>query len=429
MHSKHIISILASGLFLAACDSTVTNINDEAKEKGDITIKVVDNHSGAALPNVTVYSVIDDETVYSDSLGRSTWKGSTLGDHAFQISKDGYATVQTTVSLVEQGQGNVARVGDVIATVPMYKAGVVAKGYVLYTDDKGKQNAAEGITVYARLPEQFVPSEVSVKTSEDGEYSFKDLPEGVEIALYVGQQTIDSKKYIGGEAKLIGGTSYRAGDLINVSTISLSKLSSSIVKISDNSSELKESSDFTITYAAELEPDSVVSSKWTVTNSSGSTVLTTVSLSNDRRTIRITPYSGKWNDETTYTVRGTVYSTDGGSASVSTSFGVGIKSRDDAPAGVKDLTIEKDPDYTYRVNLTWTAPKESVYRYNIYRMTNLNTDFVYVTYVSGSYTSYVIDLDDFSSSVTEISYIVLPVNSDGVEADINAAKAATYTIK
>ena len=76
MHLKHIISILASGAFLAACDSTVTNINDESKAEGTITIRVVDNHSGAALPSVTVYSVVDDETVVSDDLGNSTWEES-----------------------------------------------------------------------------------------------------------------------------------------------------------------------------------------------------------------------------------------------------------------------------------------------------------------------------------------------------------------
>jgi hypothetical protein len=59
---------------LAACDSTVTNTNDDAKAEGNITIMVVDNHSGAALSGVTVYSVTDDKAVVGDSLGRSVWK-------------------------------------------------------------------------------------------------------------------------------------------------------------------------------------------------------------------------------------------------------------------------------------------------------------------------------------------------------------------
>ena len=428
MHLKHIVSILASGAFLAACDSTVTNINDEAKADGTITVRVVDNHSGAALPSVTVYSVADNQTIISDDLGNSTWEESALGDHAFQISKEGYATVQTTVTLTEQGQGNVARVGDVVAVVPMFKAGVTAKGIVLYTDDKGKVSAAKGVTVYAKLPAYFVPSEVSVKTSDDGEYVFKDLPEGSEINIYVGQESINSQKYIGGEAKIIGGEAYRAGDQVNVASINLEKLSAAIVKVSDNATEMSASSDFSMTFAAELIKDSVTNDHWTVTNSSGSVVLSTVSLSSDRRSVMVTPYSGKWNTETSYTVRGTVYSVEGASSTVATSFSVGAKSSGDAPAQVKNLAIEQDPDYSYYADLTWTAPKGDIAGYNIYYMTDMNPDFVKYTSVSALNTLYRFDTDGLSSSVKQVSFIVLPYNDDGIEANIEEAKSVTYKI-
>ena len=429
MHLKHIISILASGAFLAACDSTVTNINDESKAEGTITIRVVDNHSGAALPSVTVYSVVDDETVVSDDLGNSTWEESALGDHAFQISKEGYATVQTTVTLAEQGQGDVPRVGDVVAVVPMYKAGVVAKGIVLYTDDKGKVGAAKGVTVYAKLPNYFVPSEISVKTSDEGEYTFESLPEGTEIAVYVGQESINSQKYIGADVRAIGGETYRAGDQINVATINLEKLSASIVKVSDNAAEMSATSDFSMTFAAELLKDSVTKDHWTVTNGSGSVVLSTVSLSSDKRTIKITPYSGKWNTETSYSVRGTVYSVEGATSTVSTSFSVGAKSSGDAPAQVKNLTVEQDEDYTYIANLSWTAPKGDIGGYNIYYMTDENPDFVKYTSVSSTSTSYSFDVDDYlPNSVKQVSFIVLPYNEDGVEANIEEAQSVTYKI-
>ena len=231
MQLKYAFSFAAVIAFLAACDSTVTNINDDAKGEGTITIKVVDNHSGAALSGVSVYSVVDDEAVIADSLGLSVWKDQVLGDHSFQVSKDGYATVHALVTLEEKGAGDVPRVGDVIQTVPMYKVGVQAKGIVLYTDDKGKLNGASGVTVYANLPKQFVPCELTTETDERGEYSFDKLPEGVEVKISVGQEQIDSKTYVGSEIKPVGGTSFRAGDLINVATISLVKTTTQIVKI------------------------------------------------------------------------------------------------------------------------------------------------------------------------------------------------------
>lgn len=428
MRLKYAFSLVTAAALLAACDSTVTNTNDDAKAEGNITIMVVDNHSGAALSGATVYSVTDDKAVVGDSLGRSVWKKRALGDHSFQVSKDGYATVHTLVNLAEQGQGDVPRVGDVVQTVPMYKAGVLAKGIVLYNDDKGKLNAASKATVYANLPPQFVPCELSTQTNDKGEYSFDNLPEGVEIDISVGQELIDSKKYVGDAVLTIGGASYRAGDLINVGTINLVKTSAQIVKVADNTSEIDTVSDVTFTFAAELEADSVNVSKWTVTKG-GNDVLVTVALSSDKRTVSVTPYTEKWTKGSTYSVRGTVYSVDGSSSTVSASFTVGGGSTGSSarPGNVDGLKITEDPDYTYYIHLSWNEAKGDVYRYNIYRKTNLVNDFAF--YTSTADTTYRIDLDDFSSSVTDVYYIVLPVNDDGVEADIAGARSVKYTIE
>ncbi len=428
MRLKYAFSLVTAAALLAACDSTVTNTNDDAKAEGNITIMVVDNHSGAALSGATVYSVTDDKAVVGDSLGRSVWKKRALGDHSFQVSKDGYATVHTQVNLAEQGQGDVPRVGDVVQTVPMYKAGVLAKGIVLYNDDKGKLNAASKATVYANLPPQFVPCELSTQTNDKGEYSFDNLPEGVEIDISVGQELIDSKKYVGDAVLTIGGASYRSGDLINVGAINLVKTAAQIVKVADNTSEIDTVSDVTFTFAAELEADSVNVSKWTVTKG-GNEVLVTVALSSDKRTVSVTPYTEKWTKGSTYSVRGTVYSVDGSSSTVSASFTVGGGSTGSSarPGNVDGLKITEDEDYSYYIHLSWNEAKGDVYRYNIYRKTNLVNDFAF--YTSTADTTYRIDLDDFSSSVTDVYYIVLPVNDDGVEADIAGARSVKYTIE
>ena len=428
MRLKYAFSLVTAAALLAACDSTVTNTNDDAKAEGNITIMVVDNHSGAALSGATVYSVTDDKAVVGDSLGRSVWKKRALGDHSFQVSKDGYATVHTQVTLAEQGQGDVPRVGDVVQTVPMYKSGVLAKGIVLYNDDKGKLNAASKVTVYANLPPEFVPSELSTQTNDKGEYSFDNLPEGVEIAISVGQELIDSKKYVGDAVHPIGGASYRSGDLINVGAINLVKTAAQIVKVADNTSEIDTVSDVTFTFAAELEADSVNVSKWTVTKG-GNEVLVTVALSSDKRTVSVTPYTEKWTKGSTYSVRGTVYSVDGSSSTVSASFTVGGGSTGSSarPGNVDGLKITEDEDYSYYIHLSWNEAKGDVYRYNIYLKTNLINDFAF--YTSTADTTYRIDLDDFSSSVTDVYYIVLPVNDDGVEADIAGARSVKYTIE
>lgn len=427
MRLKYAFSLVTAAALLAACDSTVTNINDDAKAEGNITIMVVDNHSGAALSGATVYSVTDDKAVVGDSLGRSVWKKRALGDHSFQVSKDGYATVRTQVNLAEQGQGDIPRVGDVVQTVPMYKAGLQAKGIVLYNDDKGKLNAASKATVYANLPPQFVPCEFSTQTNDKGEYSFDNLPEGVEIDISVGQELINSKKYVGDAVLPISGASYRAGDLINVGTINLVKTAAQIVKVADNTSEIDTTTEVKFTFAAELEPDSVNVDKWSVSKGS-SEVLVTVALSSDKRTVSVIPYTDKWTKGSTYSVRGTVYSVDGSSSTVSASFTVGGGSSNSArPSNVDGLKITEDEDYSYYIHLSWNKARGDVYRYNIYSKTNLTNDFAYVT--STADTTYRIDLDDFTSSVTDLYYIVLPVNDDGDEANIDGAKSVKYHIE
>jgi hypothetical protein len=305
---------------------------------------------------------------------------------------------------------------------------VLAKGIVLYNDDKGKLNAASKVTVYANLPPEFVPSELSTQTNDKGEYSFDNLPEGVEIAISVGQELIDSKKYVGDAVHPIGGASYRSGDLINVGAINLVKTAAQIVKVADNTSEIDTVSDVTFTFAAELEADSVNVSKWTVTKG-GNEVLVTVALSSDKRTVSVTPYTEKWTKGSTYSVRGTVYSVDGSSSTVSASFTVGGGSTGSSarPGNVDGLKITEDEDYSYYIHLSWNEAKGDVYRYNIYRKTNLVNDFAF--YTSTADTTYRFDLDEFTSSVTDVYYIVLPVNDDGVEADIAGARSVKYTIE
>lgn len=430
MQFKHILSFAAAGTFLVACDNTVTNVNDEAKDKGTITLRIVDGHSGEAISKAEVYSIVDDETVSSDELGLSVWEDGAIGSHAFKISKDGYATLLTQVDLREQGQGNVARVGDTIATIPMFQTGVSAKGVVLYKDDNGNLKSVEKATVYASLPSIFYPSEVTATTDKNGEYVFEDLPEGVTISIYVGQQTLDSKVYTGiNDIQIIDGSTLRAGDDVNVDLITLTKNSAQLVKISDNLKDIDSTASLEFTFSSELLADSVTNTIWTVSNANGMKVITTPSLSKNKKTVSIAPYSKSWNSGSSYTVRGTVYGKDGATLTVTGSFTVGAgSSTASAPGNVSDLKItadEDDPDYAV---LSWKAPKGDVYRYNIYYMTNVDVDYTLLTYVSYSSTQYTIDITDFETDVKTVTFIVLPVNDDMVEADISKAKSVKYEL-
>ena len=50
MNLKSAFALLAAGTFLVACGADeVVNVNDEAKDKATITLKVMDNHDGSAV--------------------------------------------------------------------------------------------------------------------------------------------------------------------------------------------------------------------------------------------------------------------------------------------------------------------------------------------------------------------------------------------
>lgn len=429
MKLKSAFALLAAGTFLVACGADeVVNINDEAKDKASITLKVMDNHDGSAIEEVTVYSVVDDKEKKSDKLGLSVWKDQELGSHAFQVSKEGYATILLTVDLVEQGQGNVARVGDVIEPVYMYKTGVTAKGTVLFTDEKGNKKAVEGAVVYASLPNIFVPSELSTKTDKNGEYKFENLPEGVAVDISVGQTTIDKKTYAGTSVETIGGPNYRAGDAVNVAIIDMDKVAGQLVAVSNNLDEIDTTTSLKLTFSTELVADSV-KGKWFVTKG-GNDVIVTASLGDDKKSIVIKPFSGKWTKGSSYSVSGVVYSTDGAKKTVSESFTVGSKSASGAPDNVSDLKAAQsktDEDY---VVLTWKAPKTAFSNYVLYYKTDKMADFIVLDdYIDNLEDDYELYLGSTKyDEVKKISFILLTESSAGVLSDVTKAKAADYTI-
>ena len=455
MNLKSAFSLLAAGMFLAACGADeVVNINDEAKEKATITLKVMDNHDGSAVAGASIYSAVDEKTAATDEKGLSIWKKQVLGDHVFRVSKDGYASILVEVFVDEKGQGNVARVPDVVQPVYMYKTGVSAKGTVLYTDDQGNKKAVEGATVFATinpannpwLTAIFDQTEFSTKTDKNGEYSFKDLPEGVVFDVSVGQKEIDKSKYIltGAAAPQFGGQTYRAGDAINVALVSMTKNAAALSLVSTNLSKVDTNTTISLTFSTDLAADSI-KGKWFVEDDNGYEVLVTVSL-NDKRTITIKPASGKWTKGEEYEIYGVAYSTEGSPWSTTAlanglEFTPGTGSTAKAPEQVtKFKAVVDDPDATYpEIVFSWTSPKANtnVTAYRLYYQTDKMNDIrqyndISIANIIGD--SFSLDQDNFTTYGTpekKITFILVPCvgpSGDRVCADANKADKATYTV-
>jgi hypothetical protein len=435
MNLKSAFALLAAGTFLVACGADeVVNINDEAKDKASITLKVIDNHDGSAIEGASVLSIVDNKSKTSDKNGLVVWKSQVLGDHAFQVSKDGYATILVEENLAEQGQGNVARVGDAIANVKMYKAGVTAKGTVLYTDDKNNKVAAEGVIVYASLPSKFVPSELTEKTDKNGVYKFENLPEGVKIDISVGQKEFDGKKYADLQGpSSIGGEAVRAGDVINVALMDMKKVAGELVLVSSNLDKIDTNSSITLTFSAELIADSVKASKWSVETVGGKDQMVAVSLGSDKKSVTIKLVGGTWTKGSSYEIRGTAYSKEGASEDVKKTFSVGGSGSSAVPGNVTKLKAVADEDYPDNyITITWTSPKEAVSGYVLWYKTDKMSAYE-------EFDDYYYDISTLKSTISNLSisrlgagaktvtFKLIPYNANG-SADVTKAEEAKYTI-
>ena len=391
MKLKLAFGIASAAMLLSACgDDTVTNITDEAKSKGTITLKVVDNSTGLAIDSAEVYSLIDAETEYTDSVGVTTWTKNAIGDYEYTIVKKGYATRTYTALLQENSQGDVARVEDRIEIIPMYKEGVSVKGTVLLKDPQnGNLSAAKNVKVVLSYDNTFiVPSEITTVTDTSGVYEFKNLAEGLAYSVKVPQVSVDDKTYASEERKAVN-SELRNGEqrVLEPVTMSIVGLTPELIK--DNLQTLETDDNVKLSFSTALLADSV-STAWKVYKGaynyivdeydvvypdlvigSNTEVLVTASLDDDDRTVVIKPVSEKWTKLATYTVVGTVYTNEGKSVRITKKFVPG--STVSRPDLIKGLVAE---DYYGRyVALRWTKGENEVKGYKVFFQTSESADF------------------------------------------------------
>ena len=392
MKLKLAFGIVSAAMLFSACgEDSVTNIQDEAKDKGMITLKVVDSNTGLAIDSAEVYSLIHAETELTDTLGVTTWKKNAIGDYEYTITKDGYATRTYMAILTEDSQGDIARVEDRIQVVYMYKQGVSVKGTVLLRDPQnGNLSAAKGVKVVLSYENSFiVPSEISTKTDTSGVYEFKNLAEGLAYSVKVPQVSVDDMTYAAEDNKAVNDP-LRKGEqrVLEPVTMNIVGLNPELIK--DNLQTIEVGDKVRLSFSTKLVADSV-SAAWKVYkgavnyyydddaydyvyNYNGNTeVLVTASLDDDGKTVVIKPVSEKWTKLATYTIVGTVYTVEGKSSTVVKKFVPG--SAVSKPDLIKDLVAsEYDIDDRY-IHLTWKKNENEVKGYKVFFQTSESADY------------------------------------------------------
>ena len=386
MKLKLAFGIVSAAMLFSACgEDSVTNIQDEAKDKGMITLKVVDSNTGLAIDSAEVYSLIHAETELTDTLGVTTWKKNAIGDYEYTITKDGYATRTYMAILTEDSQGDIARVEDRIQVVPMYKQGVSVKGTVLLRDPQnGNLSAAKGVKVVLSYENSFiVPSEISTKTDTSGVYEFKNLAEGLAYSVKVPQVSVDDMTYAAEDNKAVNDP-LRKGEqrVLEPVTMNIVGLNPELIK--DNLQTIEVGDKVRLSFSTKLVADSV-SAAWKVYKGAvnydinddifyynGNTeVLVTASLDDDGKTVVIKPVSEKWTKLATYTVVGTVYTVEGKSSNIVKKFVPG--SAVSKPDLIKDL-VASEYDNRY-IQLKWKKNENEVNGYKVFFQTSGSADY------------------------------------------------------
>lgn len=453
--------VLSSAALLAGCfgDDSVTSVNEEAKDKANISLKFIDSNTGDPIDSVSVYSSNAKKTAISDTLGIVVWKSNTIGDYDYEVTKDGYATVRTTVTLSENGQGSVARVPDQFKSIKLHKQGVSVNGTVLVKNaETGNLSAAEKVPVVLKFEDKNIyPAEVETTTNSSGVFEFEDLPENTGYYILVPQAEIKGQTYEMANKNVSVG-SLRAGEKKSLDQITMELIGLKPEMISSNKQTMKDTASLQLKFSTQLVADSVPNAWKVYKNGSvqqscdevcvawddwgdcidyedvcspvvtgGVLVLTTAKLSDDKKTVVITPVSETWTNKGSYYVTGHVYSTEGRPADYNTYFTPG-----GAAAQPDNIAKWYDQDNTGSyLQMSWKAVSEDIKGYKVFYKTSKMADYEYFRTLDKDANDYEFYYGDLPDEVTRVYFKILPyitINGEDITADPAEAKEITFKL-
>lgn len=358
---------------------SVEVISDDIKERGNITLRIVDYNSGLPIVGAQVISAVSNDTLYTDTLGVLTVKDNVLGEYTFLASKKGYAPQVKRVTLSENGTGDISRVPDAFADVKLRQQGVTVNGTVLVANGlTGLVSGASKVKVILQFSDKdLYPSEVTTMTDSLGVYTFSNLPESVGYTVYVPQTVIKGASYASTTSSYI--SNLRVGERKDMDVVNLSIVGLTPELVSHNLDGIDVKDTVVFTFSTELIKDSIIGN-WSVVKGgyingnscySGTSVLTNTQTTPSGNTLKIAPTLGTWTKYDLYCISGTGYTYEGQQINVAKTF---------IPGNVYDnLTsisnLSSNHYYDSYVQLKWMPTGEDITGYKVYYKTNKVNDF------------------------------------------------------
>lgn len=367
------VATLNKGYQIICGEDSLEVVNDNIKDKADISLRVIDYNTGLPITSALVLAAGTNDSLYTDTLGVLTIKDNVLGSYTYIVSKKGYASQVQHIDLAENGQGDVARVRDEFTDVKLRATGATVNGTVLYTDGlTGAVSGASKVKVTLKFSdENLYPSEISTTTDSLGVYSFTNLPESVGYTVFVPQTSIGGSTYASNSNLTVSGL--RAGERKDLQVIRLGIVGLIPELVKDNLSGIEAKDTVVFQFSTELIADSIAKS-WKVFKGDcdyGTSVLTNATLDKSSTKLSIAPVKGTWTNFDSYCIVGTGFTNDGQRVTVRKTFIPGNINKD-----LSSITkLAASSYYDNYIQLKWKPTGDRITGYKVYFKTNKENDF------------------------------------------------------
>jgi len=313
--AKYLSLALAAGaLFFTGCSDSVVNDYSDAKATATVNFLVRDSYTGNAIDSISITRLsYDTLTKYTDSTGYARFQGVKIGTYVYRLDKTGYATVlldQTVADL----SGDVPRVPDVNLDLQIPKTGAQVQGRAFYNDQNGNSVAIEGATIQLTLGAlgnfRWLHPILTTTTDADGNYSFTDLPEGVDYSISSRQITIADKVYSAGTPVTVSGV--YSGESQKADPIVLTILGNPLHVSSTNfwgSQQVGTTDSIVLNFTEPVDVSRIQLSD-IIVYESGFQVLVNASWSNTNKALTLTPVDGSWWNGVVHTIHLALISED-----------------------------------------------------------------------------------------------------------------------
>ncbi len=312
---------LALGALFIGCGADLTETsNTDAQVKGSILFVTKDSETGATLDSVSFVRLQDgnDKVVMTDSAGQVIFKSLDNGDYLFEVSKSGYATLWSDVSLnLENQDSDAPRIYDEVVPLSMYELGAEVGGKVYYVDKDGNKQVAAGAAVELTVSSIFKKKLYTATADSVGVYSFTDLPENVSYTIKVLKYTDADDIVYNTSSFSVNGV--KAGETRTLNSVSVTIDAKPFERLSDNLDVLKESDSISIKFSEPVNVSAIEKNDMRVLLS-GDLVAADFSWSSDKMTLTVKTVSGKWKNGSTYSLVLDLLSAEGDDYTSSESF-------------------------------------------------------------------------------------------------------------